>query len=218
LFAAEDSQVGWVTWQDWGEGVRHLSTVKATLASGARLNTMMVTLGGEFSRTWKECQMAGEGSESTMLGLYFANRKQHFEHWTVQDHLAANTRSDLLYKGALDDQARTVYYGTIKVRPGARNTDAYQANRNLSLSRKAKADTNPQLEIENNDVRCTHGATVGQVDEEQLYYLMSRGIPRAEAERLLIFGFFNEVLGRAEWSGMHELLADSILRKLEARK
>ena len=162
--------------------------------------------------------MAGEGSESTMLGLYFANRKQHFEHWTVQDHLAANTRSDLLYKGALDDQARTVYYGTIKVRPGARNTDAYQANRNLSLSRKAKADTNPQLEIENNDVRCTHGATVGQVDEEQLYYLMSRGIPRAEAERLLIFGFFNEVLGRAEWSGMHELLADSILRKLEARK
>lgn len=216
LYAAEDSTVGWVTWQDWGEGVRHLSTVKATLAANAKLNTMLVTLGGDFSRTWKECEMAGQGAQSVMLGLYFAHRKQHFEHWTVQDHLAEHTRSDLLYKGALDGHARSVYYGTIKVRPRARHTDAYQANRNLALSRTAKADTNPQLEIENNDVRCTHGATVGQVDEEQLYYLMSRGIPRDEAGRLLVFGFFNEVLGRAQWSGMHELLAESILRKLEA--
>ncbi len=218
LYAAEDSQVGWVTWQDWGEGVRHLSTVKATMAANARLNTMLVTLGGEFSRTWKECELAGEGAQSVMLGLYFAHRKQHFEHWTVQDHLAPHTRSDLLYKGALDDQARTVYYGTIKVRPDANNTDAYQANRNLALSGSARANTNPQLEIENNDVRCSHGATVGRVDEEHLYYLMSRGIGRADARKLLIFGFFNEVLGRAQWSGMHELLSESILRKLAAEK
>jgi Fe-S cluster assembly protein SufD len=215
LYAAEDAQVGWVTWQDWGDGVRHLSNVKAKLESNAKLNTLLVTLGGEFSRTWKECEMAGEGAESIMLGLYFAHRKQHFEHWTVQDHWAPHTRSDLLYKGALDDQSRTVYYGTIKVRPDARQTDAYQANRNLALSREAKADTNPQLEIETNDVRCTHGATVGQVDDDQLYYLMSRGIPKGDAERLLIFGFFNEVLDRVEWSGMHELLAESILNKLE---
>ena len=218
LYAAENSSVGWVTWQDWGEGVRHLSNVKARLEANAKLNTMLVTLGGDFSRTWKECELVGEGAESIMLGLYFAHRKQHFEHWTVQDHVAPHTFSDLLYKGALDDEARTVYYGTIKVRPEARATDAYQANRNLALSRRAKADTNPQLEIETNDVRCTHGATVGQVDEDHLYYLMSRGIARRDAERLLIFGFFNEVLARAEWSGMHDLLAGAILNKLEAGK
>ena len=214
LYAAEDSQVGWVTWQDWGAGVRHHSNVKASLADNAKLNTLQVTLGGDFSRTWKECELAGPGAESIMLGLYFAHRRQHFEHWTVQDHVAPHTRSDLLYKGALDDESRTVYYGTIKVRPDARRTDAYQANRNLALSRKAKAVTNPQLEIETNDVRCTHGATVGQVDSDHLYYLMSRGMRRADAERLLIFGFFNEVLDRVEWSGMHELLAAAILSKL----
>ena len=216
LYADEGSQVGWVTWQDWGAGVRHLSNVKARLEANAKLNTLLVTLGGDFSRTWKECELVGEGAESIMLGLYFAHKEQHFEHWTVQDHVAPHTRSDLLYKGALDDSGRTVYYGTIKVRPDARGTDAYQANRNLALSRKAKADTNPQLEIETNDVRCTHGATVGQVDHDHLYYLMSRGIERADAEKLLIFGFFNEVLDRVEWSGMHELLAGAILGKLES--
>ncbi|HLA41565.1 MAG TPA: Fe-S cluster assembly protein SufD, partial [Candidatus Glassbacteria bacterium] len=215
VYIAEGAQVGWVTWQDWGPGVRHLSTVKATLARNAKLNTLLVTLGGDFSRTWKECVLAGEGAESIMLGLYFSHQEQHFEHWTLQDHAAARTRSDLLYKGALADTSRTVYYGTIKVRPEARLTDAYQANRNLALSPKAKADTNPQLEIENNDVRCTHGATVGRVDEEHLFYLTSRGLKRKDAERLLIFGFFNEVLERVEWSGMHDVLADSILKKLE---
>ena len=218
VFIAEEAQVGWVTWQDWGEGVRHLARVKATLARNAKLNTLLVTLGGDFSRTWKECLLAGEGAESIMLGLYFSHRNQHFEHWTLQDHAAAHTKSDLLYKGALADTSRTVYYGTIKVRPQARQTDAYQANRNLTLSPRAKADTNPQLEIENNDVRCTHGATVGRVDGEHLFYLMSRGMKREAAEKLLIYGFFNEVLERVQWSGMHDILADSILNKLEGGK
>jgi len=218
LFAATGSRVGWVTWQDWGAGVRQVSRIKARLAERASLNTLLVTLGADFSRTWKECLLAGEGAESIMLGLYFPHRSQQFEHWTVQDHAAPHTKSDLLYKGALDDSGRSVYYGTIRVREQARGTDAYQANRNLTLSPQARADTNPQLEIETNDVRCTHGATVGKVDPEQVFYLTSRGIPAPEAERLLVFGFFNEVLERVRWSGMHELLAEKILSKLEERK
>lgn len=215
LFAGPDSRVGWVTWQDWGAGVRQVSRVKARLAENAKLNTLLVTLRADYSRTWKECLLAGEGAESIMLGLYFPHLKQVFEHWTVQDHAAPHTKSDLLYKGALADESRAVYYGTIRVREEARGTDAYQANRNLTLSPHSRADTNPQLEIETNDVRCTHGATVGKVSEEQVFYLMSRGIPKQDAERLLVFGFFNEVLDRVRWSGMHELLAGAILSKLE---
>jgi Fe-S cluster assembly protein SufD len=216
MFIERDARVGWVTWQDWGPGVRHVANVRAQLAETAKLDTLLVTLGADYSRTWKECTLAGEGAESIMLGLYFPHGEQRFEHWTVQDHAAAHTTSDLLYKGAVADTARAVYYGTIRVRPGARRTDAYQANRNLTLSPKAKADTMPQLEIENNDVRCTHGATVGQVDEEQLFYLRSRGIPLEEARSLVVFGFFNEVLGRVTWSGMHERLGEAIRTKMEA--
>ncbi len=215
VFIGKGANVGWVTWQDWGPGVRHLAHVRAHLDRDARLNTLLVTLGGEYSRAWKECTLAGEGAESMMLGLYFPHGDQRFEHWTVQDHVAPHTRSDLLYKGSMADTARSVYYGTIRVRPGAISTDAYQANRNLTLSSKAKADTMPQLEIENNDVRCTHGATVGQIDENHLFYLQSRGIGREEAKRLIVFGFFNEVLNRVRWSGMHERLADAIQGKMK---
>ncbi|MBN2288734.1 MAG: Fe-S cluster assembly protein SufD [Candidatus Glassbacteria bacterium] len=218
LFIGPEARVGFIDWQKWGPGVRGLARVKARLAEGSRLETLSATLGGDFSRTWTECLLAGRGAESIMLGLYFSRRQQKFEHWTVQDHAAPDTRSDLLYKGALDDSSRAVYYGTIRVRHEARGTDAYQANRNLTLSPGAKADTNPQLEIETNDVRCTHGATVGRVSDEQLFYLMSRGIERSEAERLLVFGFFNEVLERVEFSGLRDSLTRAVEEKLEARE
>jgi len=217
LFVGPEARVGFIGWQNWGSGVHQLARVKARLAEDSRLETLSVTLGGDFSRTWTECLLAGRGAESLMLGLYYSDRRQKFEHWTVQDHAAPNTRSDLLYKGALDDTSRAVYYGTIRVRQEAGGTDAYQANRNLTLSPKAKADTNPQLEIETNDVRCTHGATVGRVSDEQMFYLKSRGIGHSEAERLLIFGFFNEVLERMDFSGLKEPLARAVLDKLEAR-
>jgi Fe-S cluster assembly protein SufD len=216
VFAGEGASVGFLTWQDWGRGVRHLGRLKVHLDKDASLNTLLVTMGGDFSRTWKECALAGPGAQSIMLGLFFSHRDQRFEHWTVQDHVAPRAHSDLLYKGALTDVSTAVYYGTIRVRPGAHGTDAYQANRNLVLSPKAKADTNPQLEIENQDVRCTHGATVGRVDENQMFYLMSRGIPRPEAERLIVSGFFEQVLARAQWSGMHDQLAAAVERKLSA--
>lgn len=215
VFVGRAARVGWVTWQDWGSGVRQVAHVRAHLDREALLNTLLVTLGGDFSRTWKECTMAGEGAQSYMFGLYFSHGDQRFEHWTLQDHVAPHCTSDLLYKGALADTSQALYYGTIHIRPNAYRSDAYQANRNLALSPKARALPNPQLEIENNDVRCTHGATVGQIDANQLFYLESRGIPRDEAKRLIVFGFFNQVLDKVEWSGMHERLGEAIRQKTE---
>jgi Fe-S cluster assembly protein SufD len=215
MFIGDGAQVGWVTWQDWGTGVRHLANVRAQLGRDALLNTLLVTLGGDFSRTWKECTLAGEGGQSFMYGLSFSHGDQRFEHWTLQDHAAPHTTSDLLYKSALADTSQALYYGTIRIRPHAFRCDAYQANRNLALSPHARALPNPQLEIENNDVRCTHGATVGQIDDEQLFYLRSRGIPLEEARRLVVFGFFNQVLDKVTWSGMHDRLAEAIRTKME---
>lgn len=215
VFVGRAAKVGWVTWQDWGAGVRHVAHVRAHLDRDALLNTLLVTLGGDFSRTWKECTMAGEGAQSYMYGLYFSHGDQHFEHWTLQDHVAPHCTSDLLYKGALADRSMGLYFGTIYIRPGAYRSDAYQANRNLALSPHARALPNPRLEIENNDVRCTHGATVGQIDENHLFYLQSRGISREDAKRLIVFGFFNQVLDKVKWSGMHERLAEAIAAKTE---
>ena len=132
----------------------------------------------------------------TMLGVFFADDDQHFDHRSVQDHAAPNCTSDLLYKGALRDESRAVYSGWVHVRPGAQKTDAMQTSRNIVLSEHAKADAIPNLEIEANDVRCGHAASVGPVDEDAIFYLESRGIPRAEAERLIVTGFFQEVLDR----------------------
>jgi Fe-S cluster assembly protein SufD len=131
-----------------------------------------------------------------MLGVFFADDDQHFDHRSVQDHVAPNCTSDLLYKGALRDQSRAVYSGWVHVRPGAQKTNAMQTSRNMVLSESAKADAIPNLEIEANDVRCGHAASVGPVEEETLFYLQSRGIPRDEAERLVVTGFFQEVLDR----------------------
>jgi Fe-S cluster assembly protein SufD len=131
-----------------------------------------------------------------MLGVFFADGDQHFDHRSEQDHVAESCTSDLLYKGALRDRSRGVYSGWVHVRPHAQKTNAMQTSRNIILSESAFARAIPNLEIEANDVRCGHAASVGPVEEEQLFYLMSRGIPRGEAERLIVFGFFNEVLER----------------------
>ena len=214
MFIGKGAEVGWVTWQDWGRGVKHVANVRARLDRDALLNTLVVTLGGDFSRTWKECTMAGENARSFMYGLYFSHGDQRFEHWTMQDHVAPHCTSDLLYKGALTDTSQALYYGTIHIRPDAHHSDAYQANRNLALSPSARALPHPRLEIENNEVRCTHGVTVGQVSDEQLFYLESRGISREDARKLIVFGFFNQVLDKVEWSGMQEQLASSIQAKM----
>jgi Fe-S cluster assembly protein SufD len=157
-----------------------------------------------------EASLVGAGATAELKAIYFASGDQLFDFHTLQDHQVGNTRSDLLFKGALQDTARTVYAGLIKIEKHAARSDAYQANRNLVLSDKAKATSIPMLEIDNNDVRCTHGATVGPVDPNHLFYLRSRGIPEPTAKRMLIQGFFGDVLDRIPFEHARKLVESEL--------
>src|SRR5215207_9676485 len=153
-----------------------------------------VALGGHYARVRTEARISGPGGSTRQVALYFAGGEQMHDFRTIQDHDAPHTTSDLLFKGAVQDSARSVYTGLIRVRPHARGTSAFQTNRNLTLSEGAWAESVPNLEIETNDVKCSHASTVGPVDEEQRFYLESRGIPTPVAERLIVLGFFDEIL------------------------
>ena len=208
--------VNYISLQQWGRGAHHFQTQRFTGHRDSTVRSLAVNLGSTFARTQVESVLKGEGSFSEMLGLYFADGDQHFAQRTLQSHNDQHATSDLLYKGALKDKARSEYSGLIKVLPGAQGTDAYQANRNLVLSEEAMARSIPQLEIEANEVRCTHGATVSPVEEEHLFYLMSRGIDRVTAQKLIVFGFFGEVLDRIRVPAVREQLSDAIGAKVEA--
>jgi len=175
-----------------------------------------VNLGASVSRVDLNARVLGPGANSDMLGLYFGDADQHFDHNTSQDHVAPHAHSDLLYKGALDDKSRAVFRGIIRVHKNAQQTDAYQTNRNMLLSDDARADSLPNLEIEADDVKCSHGATVGQLDDESLFYLMSRGLPRSRAERLVVLGFLGEVLSRLPLGGVVEKVTRAIEAKLDS--
>ncbi|HKW71518.1 MAG TPA: Fe-S cluster assembly protein SufD [Candidatus Dormibacteraeota bacterium] len=213
IFAGEGSQVGYVAVQKWGRNVWHFADQRAELQKDSTLRLFNVTLGARFSKTRVEASLAGQGADAELKAIYFASGQQFFDFHTLQDHRVGNTRSDLLFKGALSDAARTVYAGLIRIEKHAARSDAYQANRNLVLSDKAKATSVPMLEIDNNDVRCTHGATVGPVDPEHLFYLRSRGIPEPTAKRMLIQGFFGDVLDRIPFEHARRLVE----AELEAR-
>jgi Fe-S cluster assembly protein SufD len=153
-----------------------------------------VALGGHYARVRTEARVAGAGATTRQIALYFAGGDQMHDFRTIQDHDAPHTNSDLLFKGAVQDRARSVYTGVIKIRPHARGTAAFQTNRNLTLGEQAWAESVPNLEIETNDVKCSHASTVGPIDPEHRFYLESRGIPSAVADRLVVLGFFDEVL------------------------
>ncbi len=190
------AHVRYASIQEWGAGVTHLGVIRAEVGRDAELRTLSVGFGAQLARVENEVLLAEPGGFSEQLGVFFADGAQHFDHRSIQDHAAPNCTSDLLYKGALRDESRAVYSGWVHVRPGAQKTDAMQTCRNMVLSERAKADAIPNLEIEANDVKCGHAASVGPVDEEAIFYLQSRGIPRDEAERLIVTGFFQEVLDR----------------------
>jgi len=213
IFVGEGAQVGYVAVQKWGRNTWHLADQRAELQKDSTLRLFNVTLGGRFSKSRVEASLAGEGANAELKAIYLASGQQFFDFHTLQDHRVGNTRSDLLFKGALQDVARTVYAGLIRIEKHAARSDAYQANRNLVLSDKAKATSIPMLEIDNNDVRCTHGATVGPVDPEHLFYLRSRGIPEPTAKRMLIQGFFGDVLDRIPFEHARKLVE----AELEAR-
>ena len=213
--AGPASRVRYVSLQEWGAGVSHVSVQRARLARDAEFRSLSVAFGADLSRNEFESVLAEPGATSEMLGLYFADGSQHFDHRTLQDHEAPNGTSDLLYKGALKGSSRAIYSGWVHIRPGATHSNAFQTNRNIVLSEHAKADTIPNLEIENNEVRCGHAASVGPVDQEALFYLQSRGISRKEAERLIVFGFFQEVLERVDLPEVRAGLEQAIERELE---
>jgi Fe-S cluster assembly protein SufD len=214
VIARDGAQVQYVSLQRMGKGAFYMSAQRTLAQRDSTLDTLNVSLGASVTRVDLNARLLGPGSNSDMLGLYFGDGSQHFDHNTSQDHVADHANSDLLYKGALDDASRAVFRGIIRVWPGAQQTDAYQTNRNLLLSPEARADSLPNLEIQADDVKCSHGATVGQLDQESLFYLMSRGMNRSQAERLVVMGFLGEVLSRLPLGGVTEKVIRVIERKL----
>ena len=214
LFSRAGAQVQYVSLQRMGEGGFYLANQRTLAERDSTLDTLNVALGGSVGRVDLNARLLGPGANSDMLGLYFGDANQHFDFNTSQDHVAPNAHSDLLYKGALDGTARGIFRGIIRVHDGAQGTDAYQTNRNLILSDKAIATSLPNLEIGADDVRCSHGATVGQLDAEALFYLMSRGLRREQAERLVVLGFLGEVLSKLPLGGVVEKVTQAIEAKL----
>jgi Fe-S cluster assembly protein SufD len=214
IFVGEGADVGYVSIQKWGRDAVHLADQRARIERDARLRLFNITLGGRFSKTRVEASLVGPGSSAELKGIYFASGKQFFDFHTLQDHQVGNTTSDLLFKGALQDTAHAVYAGLIRIEKGAARSDAYQANRNLVLSEHAKATSIPMLEIDNNDVRCTHGATVGPVDPMSMFYLQSRGIPEQTAKRMIVQGFFGEVLERIPFEQARKLVETELETRL----
>ena len=218
LYLGAGARVRFVNAQDLGRQVFDLRTQTALLERDSHLEWLTVGLGGRVSRSTQHTVLRGPGAEAMVTGLYLPDGKQHIAFDTLQDHVAPGCTSDLLYQGALLGKSRSVYEGTIRAWPDAQKTNAYQSNRNLLLSKKARADSLPRLEIEANDLRCTHGATVSQVDDQQVFYLMSRGIAHDDAVRLIVEGFFQPSLDRLPKTleGLRGRLVEAIADKLRA--
>ena len=209
------SRLSYISVQDWSRqfvSVQVNSTVAEEQSSAVNLS---LNFGGRYSRLESISRLAGAGARSDMLAVSIAGADQEFDQRTLQDHLQPNTTSDLLYKNALSDNARTVFSGLIKVERGAHRTDAYQKVRNLLLSEEAEANSMPGLEILADDVRCTHGATSGQVEPEELFYLLSRGIPQLKAKGLIVNGFLNEVVDRLSSEHIKTYLRGQIADRLK---
>jgi Fe-S cluster assembly protein SufD len=214
LIVHAEAKLRFVELQNWGKHVWNFTHERARVGRDAQIDWVFGAVGSKLTKNFSELSLDGEGSEGRMSGFYFVDGDQHMDHDTQQNHMAPNTTSDLLFKGALVDQSRSVWQGMIYVAPGAQNTDGYQANRNLVLSKKARADSIPGLEILADDVRCTHGATVSQLEEEPVFYLMSRGIHREDAERLVVEGFFDEIMIRIPFKGVRARFEQMIDNKL----
>jgi Fe-S cluster assembly protein SufD len=216
LIAGPGAKVTYVCAQEWAENVIALQMNSTTVDHDASAMSLNLHLGGKYSRFESLSRLVGEGGRSDLLAVAVAKHQQEFDARTLQDHVSPHTASDLLYKNALDDRARTIFGGLIRVEPHAHFTDAYQKVRNLLLSDDAEANSMPGLEILADNVRCTHGATSGQIEEDQLFYLRSRGIPTKTAQRLLVTGFLDEVIERLNHPAIAEHLHGLIEEKFAA--
>jgi Fe-S cluster assembly protein SufD len=210
IVVQQAARVEYVSVQNLSRGTWHFASHHARVERDAELDWVAGGFGSAKGKVRIQNDLAGPGATSRVTGAYFADGSQHLDYDTFQEHMAPSTTSDFAFKGALRDTARAVWRGMIRVEEGAQKTNAYQENRNLLLSKSAHADSIPGLEIMANDVRCTHGATLGQVDRDQLFYLMTRGLTRAEAERLIVRGFFQDVLDRVDLEPVRDALADAL--------
>jgi Fe-S cluster assembly protein SufD len=215
LYAGHGARLTYVAAQNWSLDALAIQLNSIVVRRDARVQSLNLHLGARQSRHESLSQLQAPGAFSEMLALTVAGASQEFDQRTLQIHQAPDTKSDLLYKNALRGQSRTIFSGLIVVDPDAQRTDAYQSNRNLMLSDDAEANSLPGLEIQANDVRCTHGATTSRIDREQEFYLQSRGIDRARADELLVFGFFEEVLDRLTSEELHAALRGLIQSKFK---
>ncbi len=215
LFAGHGARLTYVAMQDWSRETLSLQFNATVARRDARVLSLNLHAGARQARHESFSQLQAPGAHSEMLALTIAHGTQEFDQRTLQIHQAPHTSSNLLYKNALLDQAKTIFSGLIVVDPDAQKTDAYQSNRNLMLSDDAEAHSLPGLEIQANDVRCTHGATSARIPAEQEFYLQSRGIRKAQADELLVFGFFEEVLGKLEDQQLHDRLSEIIRAKFK---
>jgi Fe-S cluster assembly protein SufD len=213
LYVEQAAKLEYVSIQNLSQETWHFANHHARVERDAELDWVAGGFGAKKGKIRIQNDLSGPGATSRVTGAYFADGEQHMDYDTFQEHIAPSTESDFAFKGALRESARSVWRGMIRVEPDAQKTNAYQENRNLLLSNEAHADSIPGLEIMANDVRCTHGATLGKVNREELFYGMSRGLSRAEAERLIVRGFFQDVLDRIELEPVREALGAA----LEAR-
>ena len=208
------ARLRYVNLQDWGQGVWHFAHQQAAVHRDASLQWTSAAMGSRLAKVNQRVSLAAPGAECQVNGVLFTEGRQHLSYHTLQHHQAPYCRSDFLYKSALQDASRTVWRGMIKVDPGAAKTDGYQRNDNLLLSATSRADSIPGLEIEADDVRCTHGSTTSKVDEELIFYCQCRGFTRREATRAIVTGFFQQVFDRITIDSVRESLGQAIGRRV----
>jgi Fe-S cluster assembly protein SufD len=214
LVVRDNARLRFLSGQDLSERSWIFGTHRAEISRDGRLDWVALGFGSARGRVQMDTRLGGEGADARVTGAYATHRRQHIDFDTTQEHAAANTTSDLAFRGVLQDRSSAVWRGNIIVDPGAQKTDAFQESRNLLLSKRAHADAIPGLEIQANDVRCTHAAAIAQVDPEQLFYLRSRGLREPAAKRLVIEGFLSALVERFEEGPVRVVLAEALERRL----
>ncbi len=214
LLVRDAANLVYVSLQDFGSNMWQFNHERGRVGRDAKLDWVISVMGSAVTKAFQTVELDGQGSWARMSGLFFASRRQHFDLDTQQNHNAPDTVSDLLYKGVLKNRARSVWQGMIKALPDSQRIDGFQANRNLLLEKTARADSIPGLEIEADDVRCTHASTIGQIDQEEVFYLMARGIPRPMAVQMVVEGFFAPVMDRIPFDGVRQRIAKQIVERV----
>ncbi|HEY61809.1 MAG TPA: Fe-S cluster assembly protein SufD [Anaerolineae bacterium] len=214
IHVGAESQLRYIELQSLGNHVWNFMHERVQVERDGNIDWVFGAVGSRLTKNFSDLDLIGNGATGKMSGFYFTDGNQHLDHDTQQNHLAPFTTSDLLFKGALKGHSRSVWQGMVYVANNAQRTDGYQANRNLILSKGARADSIPGLEILADDVRCSHGATVGKIDPEMIFYLQSRGILPIDAERLIVEGFFEPIMQRIPYEGVRKRFQESIENKM----